>query len=142
MCDTTKNVTNRKEETKMTRNMREGAMNVRRHECCPMEAAMDVIGGRWKGVILYHLLDGPKRFGELGRRLPGVTQRMLTLQLRELEEDEVVHREIFKQIPPKVEYSLTEFGKSLEPTIALMCGWGQQYLDRQAAKELRPSSPA
>ncbi len=97
---------------------------------CPVEAALDVIGGKWKGVILYHLLDGEKRFGELRRLLPDVTQRMLTLQLRELEEDEVIHREIYKQIPPKVEYSLTEFGRSLEPTIALMCRWGEQYLSR------------
>jgi len=120
----------------MTENIREGATNVRRHECCPMEATLDVIGGRWKGVILYHLLDGEKRFGELRRLLPGVTQRMLTLQLRELEEDEVIHREIYKQIPPKVEYSLTEFGRSLEPTIALMCRWGEQYMSRLAERQL------
>ncbi len=118
----------------MTENTREEAMHVRRHKCCPMEATLVVIGGRWKGMIVYKLLDGPKRFGELGRLLPGVTQRMLTLQLRELEEDEVVHREIFKQIPPKVEYSLTEFGRSLEPTIALMCRWGEQYMNRLAER--------
>lgn len=100
---------------------------------CPMEATLDIIGGKWKGVILYHLLDGEKRFGELRRLLPRVTQRMLTLQLRELEEAGVVHREIYKQIPPKVEYSLTEFGRSLEPIIALMCGWGDQYISRHAS---------
>ncbi len=103
---------------------------------CPAEAALDVIGGKWKGVILYHLMDGEKRFGELSRLLPGVTQRMLTLQLRELEEDEVIHREIYKQIPPKVEYSLTEFGRSLEPTITLMCRWGEQYMNRLAERQL------
>lgn len=103
---------------------------------CPVEATLDVIGGKWKGVILYHLLDGEKRFGELGRLLPRVTQRMLTLQLRELEEDGVVHREIYRQIPPKVEYSLTEFGRSLEPIIAQMCGWGDQYLRRLAVSPL------
>jgi len=134
MCYTVKNVTNGQKWGEMTNNIRAGAANMRRHECCPMEATLDVIGGRWKGVILYHLLAGPKRFGELGRLLPGVTQRMLTLQLRELEEDEVIHREIFKQIPPKVEYSLSEFGRSLEPTIALMCGWGEQYLQRLAVR--------
>ncbi len=101
---------------------------------CPVEAALDVIGGKWKGIILYHLLTGEKRFGELRRLLPGVTQRMLTLQLRELEEDEVIHREIYRQIPPKVEYSLTEFGRSLEPTIALMSSWGKQYMGRLAER--------
>ncbi len=126
----------------MTENIREGAMNVRRHECCPMEATLDVIGGRWKGVILYHLLDGEKRFGELRRLLPDVTQRMLTLQLRELEEDEVIHREIYKQIPPKVEYSLTELGRSLEPTIALMCCWGERYLSRLAERTADAESGA
>ena len=99
---------------------------------CPVEATLDVIGGKWKGVILYHLLDGEKRFGELRRLLPNVTQRMLTLQLRELEEAGVVHREIYRQIPPKVEYSLTDFGRSLEPIITLMCDWGDQYIDRLA----------
>ncbi len=110
-------------------------MKLQQQYGCPVEAALDVIGGKWKGVILYHLLDGEKRFGELRRLLPDVTQRMLTLQLRELEEDEVIHREIYKQIPPKVEYSLTEFGRSLEPTIALMCRWGEQYLSRLAERQ-------
>ncbi len=110
-------------------------MKTQRHDCCSVEATLGVIGGKWKGVILYHLLDGAKRFGELQRLLPNVTQRMLTLQLRELEEDEVIHREIFKQIPPKVEYSLTEFGRSLEPTLMMMCGWGDQYKVRLARRE-------
>lgn len=122
----------------MVKNIQEIETKALRHECCPVEATLDVIGGRWKGVILYHLLDGPKRFGELGRRLPVVTQRMLTLQLRELEKDGVVHREVFRQIPPKVEYSLTEFGRSLEPMIALMCRWGEQYMSR--VSEHRASS--
>lgn len=100
-----------------------------RHGCCPVEATLDVIGGRWKGVIVYHLMDGPKRFGELCRRLPAITQRMLTLQLRELEADGIVHREIFRQIPPKVEYSLTELGRSLEPTLLLLCNWGKYYME-------------
>lgn len=99
-----------------------------RHDCCPMEATLDVVGGRWKGLILYHLLTGPKRFGELCRVMPLVTQRMLTLQLRELERDGVVHREIFRQIPPKVEYTLTDLGRSLEPMLLMMCGWGANYL--------------
>src|SRR5687768_13863516 len=84
---------------------------------CPVEATVDVIGGKWKSVIVYHLLDGTKRFNELKRLNKGITQRMLTLQLRELEASGIVHREIYRQIPPKVEYSLTEFGRSLEPLI-------------------------
>ena len=99
-----------------------------RHVCCPLEATLDVIGGRWKGLILYHLLRGDRRYGEMQRLLPAVSQRMLTLQLRELEENGIIHREIFRQIPPKVEYSLTEFGRSLEPVLLAMCEWGKQYM--------------
>jgi DNA-binding HxlR family transcriptional regulator len=94
---------------------------------CPVEATLDVIGGRWKGAILYKLLERPMRFSALKRELSAITQRMLTLQLRELEEDGLVHREIYKEIPPKVEYSLTEFGKTLEPILLAMLTWGDQY---------------
>lgn len=110
----------------------------RRYNChygCPVEATLDVIGGKWKGIILFHLLDRPQRFGELHRLIVDVTQRMLTLQLRELEEDGVVHREIFKQVPPKVEYSLTEFGRSLSPIIHLMRDWGEQYAEALSQKQ-------
>src|SRR5260370_30270583 len=89
--------------------------------------APDVIGGKWKGVLLFHLLNGPKRFGELQRILPDVMHRVLTLQLRELEEAGVVYREAYNEIPPRVEYSLTSFGKSLEPILLLMRDWGDQY---------------
>lgn len=105
------------------------------HHGCPVEATLEVIGGKWKGIILYHLLEGPQRFGELHRLLVDVTQRMLTLQLRELEEDGVVHREVFQQVPPKVEYSLTEFGRSLSPIILLMRDWGEQYTEQIAARK-------
>jgi DNA-binding HxlR family transcriptional regulator len=100
------------------------------HYGCPVEATLDVIGGKWKGVILFHLLPGPQRFSDLRRRLPAITQRMLTLQLRELEEDGVIHREIYRQIPPKVEYSLTEFGKTLEPILLMLLKWGEQYTEQ------------
>ena len=82
-----------------------------------------MIGGKWKAVILFHLVPESKRFGDLRRLLPAITQRMLTLQLRELEEAGIVHREIYKQIPPKVEYSLTEFGTMLEPILLAMLRW-------------------
>ena len=97
---------------------------------CPVEATADLIGDKWKAVILYYLFQGPKRFNELRRLLPEVTQRMLTLQLRELEQDSIVHREIYKEVPPKVEYSLTEFGTSLGPIIVQMLDWGEQYMEQ------------
>ncbi|WP_248924073.1 winged helix-turn-helix transcriptional regulator [Paenibacillus hamazuiensis] len=96
-------------------------------EGCPVETTLDVIGGKWKGIILYHLIDGPKRFNEFRRIHPGITQFMLTLQLRELERDGIVHREVYKEVPPKVEYSLTEFGRTLEPIILAMRTWGEQF---------------
>lgn len=97
---------------------------------CSVEATLDVIGGRWKGVILFHLLDGTKRFNQLQRLVKGCTQRMLTLQLRELERDGVVNRVVYAEVPPKVEYSLTEFGRSLEPILLLMREWGDQYISK------------
>ncbi|SCW75606.1 transcriptional regulator, HxlR family [Paenibacillus tianmuensis] len=99
-------------------------------EGCPVEFTLNVIGGKWKGVLLYHLIDGTKRFNEFRRICPAITQRMLTLQLRELEEDGIVHREVYQQVPPKVEYSLTEFGRTLEPIILQMKQWGEAYQDR------------
>jgi len=99
-------------------------------EGCPVEFTLDVIGGKWKGVLLYHLIDGKKRFNEFRRICPGMTQRMLTLQLRELEQDGIVHREVYQQVPPKVEYSLTEFGQTLTPIILEMKKWGEMYKNR------------
>ncbi|ASA20807.1 winged helix-turn-helix transcriptional regulator [Paenibacillus donghaensis] len=102
---------------------------------CPVEYTLDVIGGKWKGILIYHLMDGTKRFNEFRRICPGITQRMLTLQLRELEEDGVVHREVYHQVPPKVEYSLTEFGATLIPIILLMKDWGEVYTNKQLSVE-------
>lgn len=99
-------------------------------EGCPVETTLDVIGGKWKGILLYHLIDGKKRFNEFRELYPGITQRMLTLQLRELERDGVIYREVYKEVPPKVEYSLTEFGRTLEPIILLMKDWGEKHKDR------------
>lgn len=97
---------------------------------CSVEAALDVIGGKWKGVILYHLLRGTHRFGELQRFVPNVTRRMLTLSLRELEDEGLVHREVYKQVPPKVEYCLTDYGKTLAPVIKSLRTWGDGYMKR------------
>jgi DNA-binding HxlR family transcriptional regulator len=99
-------------------------------EKCAVESTLDVIGGKWKGVILHHLIGGKKRFNELRRLMPGITQRMLTLQLRELEQDGVIHREVYQEIPPKVEYSLTDYGRTLEPIILLMRDWGTKHKKR------------
>lgn len=96
-----------------------------RPEHCPVEIALGVIGGKWKGVILYHLIDGEKRFGELRKFMPAVTQRMLTKQLRELESDGLIHREVYKEVPPKVEYSLTKSAAPLKPIILKLEQWGK-----------------
>ncbi|MCY7781849.1 transcriptional regulator HypR [Bacillus sp. FSL H8-0515] len=98
-------------------------------EGCPVEFTLDVIGGKWKGILLYHMIDGKKRFNEFRRICPSITQRMLTLQLRELEADGIVHREVYHQVPPKVEYSLTEFGRTLEPIVLQMKEWGESNRD-------------
>ena len=97
---------------------------------CPIEAAIDVIGGKWKAPILYHLQDEKKRFNELGRLLSGITQRMLTRQLRELESDQIVHRKVYAEVPPKVEYSITEFGLTLVPVLKEIQVWGNEYLGK------------
>ena len=94
---------------------------------CPVEAAMDIVGGKWKPVILLHLSEGTKRFNELRRLMPNTTQRMMTLQLRELEADGMVHREVYPQVPPKVEYSLTELGATLTPLLETLREWGTKY---------------
>src|SRR4051794_21532138 len=100
--------------------------------CCPTEVTVGVIGGKWKTLILTFLLPGPRRFGEISRFLPQTSKRMLTLQLRELEEDGVIHREVYREVPPKVEYSLTPCGKTLKPILLLMADWGQKQIDYQA----------
>lgn len=103
---------------------------------CPIEAALDVIGNKWKGVILYHLMEGTKRFNELKRLIPSVSQRVLTLQLRELEEDNVINRKIFPQIPPKVEYSLSQLGKELQNILFALQEWGEKVMKQTDTNHL------
>jgi DNA-binding HxlR family transcriptional regulator len=98
---------------------------------CPVERTLDVIGGRWKVLILRELFQGVQRFGQLHRALNGITQKMLTQQLREMEHDGIIHREVYLQVPPKVEYSLTPLGESLKPIIDSMHEWGVRHLLEQ-----------
>lgn len=95
-----------------------------------MEATVNIIGGKWKGVILFHLLEGTFRFNELHREMPGVTPRALTRQLRELEEDGLVLRTVYPVVPPRVEYSLTDEARSLEPLLRALNAWGEEWLIR------------
>ncbi|GHH04665.1 winged helix-turn-helix transcriptional regulator [Streptomyces lanatus] len=97
---------------------------------CGLDAAIAVMGGKWKGLILFSLGEGRLRFGELRRTLPGISERMLTLQLREMEKSGLVHREVHYQVPPKVEYSLTEFGHSLNTAMAPLGEWGEEHMER------------
>lgn len=97
---------------------------------CPVELTLEIIGGKWKALILWHLSYKTLRCSQLKRRLPRVTQKMLTQQLRELERDGVVHRKVYPQVPPKVEYSLTELGSSVVPLLQQMCEWGKQFEGR------------
>ncbi|MBB6690261.1 helix-turn-helix transcriptional regulator [Cohnella xylanilytica] len=94
----------------------------------PVEATLEVIGGKWKTLILCHLTYGPKRTSELKKLIPEITQKMLTQQLRELEEDGVILRTVYNQVPPKVVYELSELGESLRPVIDVMCDWGERYI--------------
>lgn len=102
---------------------------------CPAEFTLAMIGGRWKIPIIFHLLTGHKRFSELLRLIDGVTQKMLTQQLREMARNGLVERKIFAQVPPKVEYSLTPLGRSLYPVVDAMCQWGDQHATNSQLSE-------
>ncbi len=99
---------------------------------CPVEVTLNLIDGKWKGVILYHLQAGTCRFGELRRRMPRITQRMLTKQLRALEDDGLITRKVYPEVPPRVEYTLSEVGQQLRPVIDVLNTWGEAYARRQA----------
>jgi DNA-binding HxlR family transcriptional regulator len=102
---------------------------------CSFTAALHVIGGRWKMLIIYNLLEGIARFNELQRATSGISKRVLTQQLRQLERDGIVTRKVFDQSPPRVEYALTDLGRSLEPVMDLLCTWGEGYEQRLAATQ-------
>jgi DNA-binding HxlR family transcriptional regulator len=96
---------------------------------CAVEATLDLIDGKWKGLILYHLLQRTRRFNELRRLLPNVTQRMLTTQLREMEMNGIIVRTVYPQVPPRVDYSVSELGQSLSPVISALKAWADQHID-------------
>ena len=104
---------------------------------CPIRTTLDVIGGKWKALILFHLRDAVLRFGQLRRTIPGVSERMLAQQLRELEEQGVVHREVYREVPPRVEYWLTDYGKTLSPVLEAMAAWGIKHRRRTAGTGTR-----
>jgi DNA-binding HxlR family transcriptional regulator len=104
-------------------------------EKCPAEDTLDLIEGRWKVLILFHLFPGIKRFSELRRNLSGITQKILTQQLREMERNGLIHRKVYAEVPPKVEYSLTPLGKSLKPVVDAMCKWGEKYHTQSSSRQ-------
>lgn len=104
---------------------------------CEKELTLSIIGGKWKMLVLWHLgKEGTKRFGELKSLMPGITQRMLVNQLRELEDHLIVHREVYPVVPPKVEYSLTKQGRSLIPILDSMYEWGKEYIEQNLDQQI------
>lgn len=100
---------------------------------CGLEAAREVIGGKWKVLILWTLGQGPLRFGELRREIPGISEKMLIQSLKEMEQDGIVSRTDHKEVPPRVDYAMTEFGHSLCEALAPLCAWGQEHVERISA---------
>ncbi|MFA5966758.1 MAG: helix-turn-helix domain-containing protein [Sphingomonas sp.] len=117
---------------------------IKRLPVLPAERALKVIAGRWKPIILYHLFDGPRRLSDLKRQMPEISQKVLIQQLREMEEHGIVHREVYRQVPPRVDYSATPLGLSLEPVLLALCDWGRHHaaelddLDRLADCAIAP----
>lgn len=101
---------------------------------CPVEATIDLIGGKYKAVILWHLTDGTKRFSEFKRLMPEITEKMLAQQLRDLESDGLITRTVYPVVPPKVEYNLSEFGLTIVPVLKAMCDWGSGYIEKKLSE--------
>ncbi|GBE66791.1 hypothetical protein MFM001_32530 [Mycobacterium sp. MFM001] len=114
---------------------------------CPIDAALSVIDGRWKGTILWRLCDGPMRTAELRRSIPGITERMLIRHLHELVDDGIIERHDARTVPPCVHYSISDYGLTLAPVLATLCDWGRQHMQRRGqrstsrAAPTRPASP-
>lgn len=103
--------------------------------CCPVEATLSIIGGKWKPLILWQLKDSTLRYNSLQQTLPGISPRMLTKQLRELEKDGIVSRKMYPEIPPRVEYSLTDLGRTIIPVLEALCQWGIEYMNEKCKLE-------
>lgn len=104
-------------------------------ELCKVDEALSILVGKWKPIILLHLfIEGTLRFSELKRLMPNITQKMLTKQLRELEEEDIINRVVYPQVPPKVEYSISEYGKSLGPILNVMHEWGSAHTEHMQEK--------
>jgi DNA-binding HxlR family transcriptional regulator len=95
-----------------------------------VQTTLGVLGGKWKILILWHVRDRPKRFSELKRLIPEISEKVLIQQLRDLEKDGIVHRQDYAEMPPKVEYSFTEYGRSLKPVLRMLCNWGEEHLKK------------
>lgn len=108
----------------------------RKQYSCGLEAALEVVGGKWKVLILWTLGDGPLRFGELRRQIPGISEKMLIQNLKEMEGDGIVTRNDHKEVPPRVDYAMTAFGRSLCAALAPLCNWGQEHIERIEACRL------
>ena len=104
---------------------------------CGLDAALDVVGGKWKPIVLWQLVPGPRRFGELRRLVTGISEKMLIQQLREMEADGVVSRKDFREVPPRVEYSLTPLGVTLTEALRPLCDWGSMHVKRIEARKAR-----
>jgi DNA-binding HxlR family transcriptional regulator len=111
------------------------------HSNCPVKLTASIIGGKWKPPLLFHLEGRTRRFCELQRLIPGLTKKMLTQHLRELERDGIVHRKVYAEVPPRVEYSLTRHGESLKPILKLMSAWGTRHRARYGLTTARPQKP-
>lgn len=108
-------------------------------QVCPVEVSVSVLGGAWKLTLVKHLMGQTLRFGQLSRLVPLANRKTLTRQLRELEEDGVIHREVYAQVPPKVEYSLTDLGTSLAPLVEVMNAWGERYSEHTKHPVVSPA---
>ncbi|WAH40993.1 helix-turn-helix transcriptional regulator [Alicyclobacillus fastidiosus] len=105
-------------------------------ERCLVNSTLDIISGKWKMMILFQLMsESTLRFSELKKRIPGITQRVLTKQLRELEQEDIIERRIYPEIPPRVEYSVTEYGRTLQPILTLLHEWGESHLIRKGQRD-------
>ncbi|MGW1871561.1 winged helix-turn-helix transcriptional regulator [Streptomyces mauvecolor] len=110
---------------------------------CGIDAALDVVSGKWKGLILWELdAHGVRRFAQLRRGMPGVSEKMLTQHLREMEEDGLVHRKVYPEVPPRVEYSLTEHGRTLNRALGPLGDWGTERIRREASEATEAAEPS